>query len=122
MSNEDIVGGLKSALERGESFQRAMMSFYSAGYKKEDIEWAARSLQMRMHKKPEIIKKPEKILKKNLKAPKEPKRVSDYEKPLVPEGKISIIALSILLFIVLSILVSLLFFKEEIITFFNNLF
>jgi hypothetical protein len=42
MVREDIVGGLKLALLRGESLKEAMMSFYSAGYKKEDIEEAAR--------------------------------------------------------------------------------
>ncbi len=45
MVSEDILGGLKSALNRGESLRQAMMSFYNAGYKKEDIEVAARALQ-----------------------------------------------------------------------------
>ncbi len=44
MVNEEIVGGLKSALERGQSLQRAMMALYNSGYKKEEIEEAARSL------------------------------------------------------------------------------
>jgi hypothetical protein len=42
--NEEIVGGLKSALERGEPIKRAMMSFFNAGYKKEEIEEAAKFL------------------------------------------------------------------------------
>ncbi len=42
--NEEILGGLKSALERGESLQRAMMTFFNAGYNKEEIEEAARAL------------------------------------------------------------------------------
>ncbi len=44
MINEEILAGLKSALERGQSLQRAMMALYNAGYKKEEIEEAARSL------------------------------------------------------------------------------
>lgn len=44
MVNEEIFGGLASALYRGESLQRAMMTFYNAGYKKEEIEEAARAL------------------------------------------------------------------------------
>ena len=42
--NEEIVGGLKSALERGDSLRKAMMTFYNAGYQKEQIEEAARFL------------------------------------------------------------------------------
>jgi hypothetical protein len=44
MVNEEIVGGLKSALERGQTLQMAMMSLYNSGYKKEEIEEAARNL------------------------------------------------------------------------------
>jgi hypothetical protein len=42
--NQEILGGLKSALERGESLKRAMMTFYNSGYKKEEIEEVARML------------------------------------------------------------------------------
>jgi hypothetical protein len=41
MVNDEILGGLKSALERGESLKRAMMTFFNAGYKREEIEEAA---------------------------------------------------------------------------------
>jgi hypothetical protein len=44
MINEEILGGLKSALERGESLRRAMMTLYNAGYKKEEIEECAKRL------------------------------------------------------------------------------
>ncbi len=42
--NEEILGGLRSAVERGESLNKAMMTFYNSGYKKEEIEEAARFL------------------------------------------------------------------------------
>ena len=45
MVNEEILGGLKLAVSKGESLKQAMMSFYNAGYKKEEIEGAARALQ-----------------------------------------------------------------------------
>jgi len=45
MVQEDILGGLSSALARGQSLRQSMMSFYNAGYKKEDIEEAARVLK-----------------------------------------------------------------------------
>ncbi len=43
LTNQEILGGLKSALERGQTLKEAMMSFYQAGYKKEEIEDAARA-------------------------------------------------------------------------------
>ena len=45
MPKEEIVEGLKAALARGGTLQKAMMSFYNAGYLKQDIEEAARILQ-----------------------------------------------------------------------------
>jgi cobalamin biosynthesis Mg chelatase CobN len=44
MVNEEIVGGLKNALERGDSIKRAMMTFFNAGYDKKEIEDAAATL------------------------------------------------------------------------------
>ena len=45
MTSEDIIGGMKNAMARGSSLKDAMQSFYNAGYKKEDIEEAARKIQ-----------------------------------------------------------------------------
>jgi len=45
MVREDIVGGLKNAVERGDSLQEAKNSFLSAGYSQKDIEEAADSLE-----------------------------------------------------------------------------
>ena len=44
MVNETILGALKSALVRGESLKKAMMTLYNAGYKKEEISEAARAI------------------------------------------------------------------------------
>jgi hypothetical protein len=41
MVNEEILAGLKSAVERGESLNRAMLTFLNSGYKKEEVEEAA---------------------------------------------------------------------------------
>ena len=38
MVNQEIFEGLKQAISRGEALRSAMMSFYNAGYPKEDIE------------------------------------------------------------------------------------
>lgn len=40
--NDDILGGLRSAVARGETLKEAMMSLYNAGYSKEEIEEGAR--------------------------------------------------------------------------------
>jgi len=45
MVREDILGGLRTALARGQSLRQAMMSFYNAGYIKQEIEEAARAVQ-----------------------------------------------------------------------------
>jgi len=44
MVNFDILGGLKSALERGDSLEKAMRTLFNASYKREEIEEAAKSL------------------------------------------------------------------------------
>lgn len=44
MVRQDILGGLRVALSKGEPLQSAMQSFYNSGYKKEDIEEAAQAL------------------------------------------------------------------------------
>lgn len=43
--NKDIIAGIKSALSRGYSIDEAMLSFLNAGYKREEVEEAAHSLQ-----------------------------------------------------------------------------
>ena len=45
MVNSEILGGLRAALNRGESLEKIMVSFYNAGYRKEEIEEAARIFQ-----------------------------------------------------------------------------
>src|SRR3989344_1440149 len=45
MPHEDIIGGLKNAVARGQTVQQAMQSFLNAGYAREDVEEAARNLR-----------------------------------------------------------------------------
>lgn len=40
MVNEEILGGLRFAFNKGESPEKAMTSFYNAGYRREEIEEA----------------------------------------------------------------------------------
>lgn len=85
MVNEGILGGLKLALSKGESLKQAMMSFYNAGYKKEEIEEAAKALQKEGEQK-EIPQKPrepikQKPVQKHSKIKKLIQKVSTYGEP-----------------------------------------
>lgn len=93
MIKEDICGGLKLAVSKGESLKQAMITFYNAGYKKEDIESAARELQMQQRGQPiKQISETPKQAKTKLKTNKKPQqktiqRVSSYGQ-LHPQAQI----------------------------------
>ena len=135
MVNEDILGGIETAIARGESFESSMMSFFNAGYVKEDIEWAAKAFQINQAKmvpekiqmkpkapvvvetkkevaQPQFIKKP--ILKQN---------VSEYGKQASEfQEKILLIVLVSAFVLLLGLLAGVFLFKEELVTFINSLF
>jgi uncharacterized membrane protein len=57
--NQEILGGIRSAIARGSNLRDAMMSFYQAGYDKTEIEEAAK-VYVELQKSPEeIVKKDE---------------------------------------------------------------
>lgn len=175
--NDDIFGGIKAAIERGEDLKDAMVSFYNAGYTKREIEEAARKYVMEKRQReaslnaikgvsnPKGTKEKEKdedktkkldkgkqqdlnqtqqtkeqqrpanaaggLIKKTIQRPvggeinQTKQIVSKYEQN--PKKKkhafepITIILILLLVFLVL-ILGSVFLFKEELVTFFNNLF
>ena len=43
LTSQEILGGIKFAVEKGETLKNAMMSFYRAGYGKQEIEEAAKT-------------------------------------------------------------------------------
>ncbi len=88
MVNQEILGGLRLILNKGSSLEKAMTSFYNAGYKQEEIEEAARVLhkELRTPLVPaeKIINENEiKYLPANKKISTSVQKVSDYnlEKP-----------------------------------------
>ena len=132
-----------------------MMSFYNAGYKKQEIEDAARALYEHpsmplSHPSkpiPEEIKKPiSKVTKpitpvstvpmikpapsqiiqpkpEEKPQPTETKQIiSKYEEKTKPRGKLIIILLIISLFILISFLIGIFIFKQELIDFFSTWF
>ncbi len=73
MVNNDILGGLKSALTRGYNLEEAMLSFFNAGYKREEIEEAARTLQSAMANQPSMqLQHPEQTWTNKIQAPIKP--------------------------------------------------
>jgi len=45
MASEDLIAGLRNAIERGSTIDAAKASFLAAGYKKEEIEDAASEIE-----------------------------------------------------------------------------
>lgn len=123
MVNQEIVGGIEIAVNRGYSIDDAMISFYNAGYDRNDIEEAARYVKSKKeepiegkeeesevkNKKP-IKKKKEKIKKEK---PKVKQNVSEYKSH---KGRNIIIAIIITLVVIAGgLLIGFLLFREEII-------
>jgi len=127
MVNEDILGGLKSALIRGETLKKAMMTLYNSGYKKNYIEEAAAVVQQMtsqgvvIQKQTAIVKPVEKVVPEKFQQQTSFQGVSNYGAPK-RFNKIMVILLIFLLIVLLGILVSIFLFKTELIEFFNNAF
>ena len=73
MVKQELVAGLRNAIERGIDFERAKYSFISAGYPSEEVEEAARSVKedsvfsqqptLPVRAQPRTIAKPEGTIK-----------------------------------------------------------
>lgn len=155
MTNEEIVAGLKNALERGQSLKSAMMSFYQAGYDKTEIEEAARALaefkvepviskpevplltDIPQPRAPAITQMPVPAKKVEIPSPVQPKpivkkeiqektiqKVSEYggKKIRSVGGKLVIIILVLLLFLLVGSLVAIFLFRDQIIGLLNSIF
>jgi len=145
MINHEIVEGLRLALSRGYTLERAMMSFYNAGYKKEDIEGSARELYAHPshplsnpHKKtPAELKKPiekakplsaiklaanisEAVEKTEKVEAKKIGQISTYEDKPKSKGKLVIILVIVL--ILLGLGITGIIFYNELMSFFSALF
>jgi hypothetical protein len=84
MVNQEVFGGLISALSRGESLQKAMLSLFNAGYTKKEIEEAA--LLLKSHTPTEIMQKKvkdQKQLTKQQPEKRESKEILDAKEKLL---------------------------------------
>ena len=80
MVREDILGGLISALVRGETLRHAMITMYNAGYDKKEIEWAAKTLQMKEYGQPvEKLTSPTEQYEKKSKKPLLPRQFKKFQ-------------------------------------------
>jgi len=135
MPNYDLIEGIRLALAKGYSLEQAMMSFYNAGYPREEIEEAARvliyhpSIPLSHPEKqiPEELKKPVKaippsefLIKPSLELEKQ--IISKYGEESKTKNKVAIGVLIFLLFILFAALAGIVLFKTELINFFANLF
>ena len=135
MTNISILSGLKLAVSRGETLQQAMQSFYNAGYKKEEIQEAARELLIEQRgfkpiaKVEEPAKKPEGI--KLEEKPEVIQKISKYEeeKPEIsktmparpkPAGYGLVIVLIIILLLLFGVLAVLFLFPDELTKLFSG--
>lgn len=142
---EDILGALQSALIRGETLKKAMMTLYNAGYKKEEIEESAAALQQMIQQKPVAQAKPIQPIQQSVQPnkaaaaqqqvqqkPVEAKQVSPSfpdqsrtQPPQIkpkPKSNIKLILIIFSLIILIGILIGAFLFSSELIEFFNNVF
>ena len=135
MINYDIIEGLRIALAKGYTLEQAMMSFYNAGYPKEDIEEAARIL---LYHPSQILAHPAEPIPEEMKAPIKAKALPTTKpKKAIPTTrapgvsaygeskttiKTTISILVIVLFILLIALSGIIIFKNQIINFFASIF
>ncbi len=127
MVKEEIVEGLKMAISKGEPLEKAMASFYNAGYKKEDIEEAAAATSQfssplqPQFQQPKFPMSP--ILQKPLiqNTPQIMQRVSSYDKTPKKSSSTITIILIILLVLLLGILFVVIIFKDQLTTLFNSI-
>ena len=121
MVKEEILEGLKYAVAKGETLPKAMMSFYNAGYSKQDIEEAARVLQIPQLPQTQQITQPTQQpsqlqVQQPSQMPQAPivsQRVSAYEEKPKTMGKALIFTLVFFLIVLLGILVAVFLFRDE---------
>lgn len=136
MVNQEIFEGIKNAVSRGQSLRDAMMSFFNAGYNREEIMEAARAVQLGQTSIPNpVIINQQPVSPINLQPkpliplqqipttqnPQTLQKVSNYETPKRSWGnKILLAGLSLLFFMLFVGLILAFIFKTRIVQFFTD--
>ena len=125
MKDEFLVDGIKLALEKGETMKYAMMSFFRAGYGKEEIEEAARKVlqEKQIQKQQAVVPQKNSPIKSIIPSksiiPK-PKQISSYDASSSKISAILIVKIALIL-IALGALAFVIIFREELMSFVNGL-
>lgn len=124
MVREDIVAGLKNAVEKGEPIEKAKQSFISAGYPREEVEAASNLIHSgalfvinRGELPPLKIKEQETqqgIRQEEIPQATRPLRIS---KPPNFRKNFKIILLLIILLVLVGVLIATIIFREKILAF-----
>lgn len=111
MQKEEISYGLKQAVEKGESLEKAKKSFINAGYSQQDVEDSAKALDGVLSLMPEENQALE-LSETNLN-PQEHKSST---------LKVLIIVLAVILLALVGFLISIFFFKNKLPEFLSKIF
>lgn len=120
---EELIAGIRNALERGESLDQAVRSFINAGYHANDVNEAAGTFSGAMN----IVAQPTRPIE--ISEPKPgtniplPEIKAEPNKPIYPKRQSNygwIVALIIILLVLLGILGASVMFKDQILTFVKN--
>ena len=107
MEKLEVIGGLKNAIERGYSLEKAKQSFLNAGYNPRDVEDSANSLKagvLTLNTQPSETEKPTKTTL--------PEEKPTEKKAKSSKGILLVVFLSLTLILLISLLVAMLIFPN----------
>jgi len=116
MVREDIVAGLRNAIERGSSIEQAKMSFISAGYPREEVEEASQFIHSD-YTLPDIERRDMTTPAPQISSAIQPSKKSFFSR-MRKYLKLFLI-LGIILVVLIIIFIIILFFRDEIIGIFS---
>ena len=143
MVREDIVAGLKNAVERGYPLETAKQAFLNAGYSRQEVEEAAtylsrgainiqqpmQPIRPQQQAQPAQYQQPQQPYPQPAQYPQYPQQQpqptlmqQQIQKPAEKKGKGLVISLIVLLVILVIAAIGAFIYKTQIISFFNTLF
>jgi len=117
MVKQEILDGLKESVSRGETLRNAMMSFLNAGYKKADIEEAARTLMMHSGGQAKVVQ-----TQQEKEPSKKTQPVSSHLETKVNKELPAKIVVSGIIIILTVLLVGMIIFRNPVIDYINGFF
>ncbi len=116
MANEEIVSGLKNAIERGFSLDSAVRSFINAGYNPSEVQQAASMISSGVST---IMPIQQDYYETNIDSKSQTPPSPIYQPRVKNKGRTWVVVLlSVILILLLIGLAAIIFFKDKIISFF----